>query len=134
MPLLASSGRRFRPESGWSGRGRHRLNSWLLNAAVSGLDLVAIDDGQIIGHVLGAYGSLNEHRVVGVAPLAVVPHHQSEGIGSGLMSELLRQAEGSESHSSSCSDYPPTTDDSALRPLGRSASTAHLSVLEIRTF
>jgi putative acetyltransferase len=70
------------------------LNSWLLNAAVSGLDLVAIDDGQIIGHVLGAYGSLNEHRVVGVAPLAVVPHHQSEGIGSGLMSELLRQAEG----------------------------------------
>ena len=69
------------------------LNSWLLNATVSGLDLVAIEDGEIVGHVLGAYGSLNERRVVGVAPLAVVPHRQSEGIGSGLMNKLLRHAE-----------------------------------------
>ena len=38
----------------------------------------------------------------------------------------------SESHSSSCSDYPPTTADSASRPLGLSASTARLSVSEIR--
>ena len=29
-----------------------------------------------------------------MAPLAVIPHRQSEGIGSGLMNELLRQAEG----------------------------------------
>ncbi len=69
------------------------LNTWLLNAAVSGLDLVAIEDGQVVGHVLGAYGSLDERRVVGVAPLAVVPDRQGEGIGSGLMKELLRQAE-----------------------------------------
>ena len=69
------------------------LNSWSLNATVSGLDLVAIEDGEIVGHVLGAYGSLNERRVVGVAPLAVAPHRQSEGIGSGLMNELLRHAE-----------------------------------------
>src|SRR5271170_5088940 len=60
------------------------LNTWLLKAAVSGLDLVAVADGQIVGHVLGAYGSLDERRVVGVAPLAVIPHRQSEGIGSGL--------------------------------------------------
>jgi putative acetyltransferase len=70
------------------------LNTWSLNAAVYGLDLVAIEDGQVVGHVLGAYGSLDERRVVGVAPLAVAPHRQSEGIGSGLVNELLRQAEG----------------------------------------
>jgi putative acetyltransferase len=69
------------------------LNTWLLNAAVSGLDLVAIEDGQVVGHVLGAYGSLDERRVVGVAPLAVVPNRQGEGIGSGLMNKLLRGAE-----------------------------------------
>jgi putative acetyltransferase len=69
------------------------LNTWLLDAAVSGLDLVAIEDGQVVGHVLGAYGTLDERQVVGVAPLAVAPHRHGEGIGSGLMSELLRQAE-----------------------------------------
>jgi putative acetyltransferase len=69
------------------------LNTWLVNAAVFGLDLVAIEDGQVVGHVLGAYGSLDERRVVGVAPLAVVLNRHGEGIGSGLMNELLRQAE-----------------------------------------
>ncbi len=69
------------------------LNTWLVNAAVSELDLVAIEDGQVVGHVLGAYGSLDERRVVGVAPLSVVPDRQGEGIGSGLVNELLRQAE-----------------------------------------
>ena len=68
-------------------------NTWLLNAAVPGLDLVAAEDGRVVGYVLGAYGILNERRVVGVAPLAVAPDRQGEGIGSGLMNELLSQAE-----------------------------------------
>ena len=45
------------------------LNTWLLKAAVSGLDLVAIADGQIVGHVLGAYVSLDGRSVVAVAPV-----------------------------------------------------------------
>lgn len=69
------------------------LNTWLLNAAVPGLDLVAIENGQVVGHVLGVHGCLDERRVVGVAPLAIAPHRQSEGIGSRLMNELLCQAE-----------------------------------------
>jgi putative acetyltransferase len=69
------------------------LNTWSLKADVLGLDLVAIEDDQVVGHVLGAYGGLDGRRIVGVAPLAVVPHRQGEGIGSLLMNRLLRQAE-----------------------------------------
>jgi putative acetyltransferase len=69
------------------------LVTWSLEAAVLGLDLVAIEDDQVVGHVLGAYGGLDERRIVGVAPLTVAPHRQGKGIGSGLMNRLLRQAE-----------------------------------------
>ena len=69
------------------------LDTWLLDAVPTGLDLVATDDGQVVGHVLGAYGRLGERQVAGVAPLAVAPHRQGEGIGSALMGEVLRRAE-----------------------------------------
>lgn len=69
------------------------LDTWRLDAAVTGLDLVATDDGQVVGHVLGAYGRLGGREVAGVAPLAVAPHRQGEGIGSALMGEVLRRAE-----------------------------------------
>jgi predicted N-acetyltransferase YhbS len=65
------------------------LNTWLLDAAVSGLDLVAMEDREVVGHVLGAYDHLDERELVGVAPLAVDPRRQGEGIGSALMAEAL---------------------------------------------
>ncbi|HEX3981578.1 MAG TPA: N-acetyltransferase, partial [Acidimicrobiales bacterium] len=69
------------------------LDTWTLDAAVPGLDLVAVEDGQIVGHVLGARGDLGGRPIVGVAPLSVAPHHQHSGVGSALMVELLGRAE-----------------------------------------
>ncbi len=58
-----------------------------------GLELVAVEGDAVVGHVLGAPGELVGRDVLGVAPLAVAPSHQREGIGSALMTDLLRRAE-----------------------------------------
>ena len=57
------------------------------------IDLVAVQDEEIVGHVLGAPGALGETTLLAVAPLAVLPSHQGHGIGSQLMPDLLRRAE-----------------------------------------
>ena len=57
------------------------------------IDLVAVRDGEIVGHVLGAAGVVGDARLLAVAPLAVLPSHQGQGIGSRLMPDLLRRAE-----------------------------------------
>lgn len=51
------------------------FNTWLLEAAVSGLDLGAMEDGEVVGHVLGVHrpGSGERrrrryHPMVGVRP------------------------------------------------------------------
>jgi putative acetyltransferase len=67
--------------------------TWARSAAADGLELVADDDGGVVGHVLGAHGALDGRDVVGIAPLAVTPSRQREGIGTELMSELLERAD-----------------------------------------
>ena len=57
------------------------------------IDLVAVQDDVIVGHVLGAPGTLGTTKLLAVAPLAVLPSHQGKGIGSQLMPDLLRRAE-----------------------------------------
>ena len=59
----------------------------------AGFELVALDDGVVVGHVLAARGRLGRREVVAVAPLAVLPPHQGGGVGRALMTELLRRAE-----------------------------------------
>jgi putative acetyltransferase len=65
--------------------------TWELGAAPMGLELVAVDEDGVVGHVLGAVGRLGDRPVVGVAPLSVAPSMQGRGIGSALMIELLRR-------------------------------------------
>jgi putative acetyltransferase len=69
------------------------INTWRLGATVDGLELVAVEGDVVVGHVLLARGDLGGRAVVGIAPLAVAPSHQGRGVGSALMTELLRRAD-----------------------------------------
>jgi putative acetyltransferase len=68
-------------------------DTWSLDAVPHGLELVAVEDGDVLGHVLGARGDLDGREVVGIAPLAVTPERHGEGLGTALMTELLRRAQ-----------------------------------------
>jgi predicted N-acetyltransferase YhbS len=61
-------------------------------AVPDGLELVALDGDEIVGHVLAAIGHVGSAPVPGIAPLAVMPGHQGAGIGSALMRELIANA------------------------------------------
>jgi putative acetyltransferase len=60
------------------------------------LSLVAVSEGQSLGHVISSYVDLlvpDTRRVLCVGPLAVVPSHQRRGIGTALMQEMVRLAD-----------------------------------------
>lgn len=63
---------------------------------VPGLSLVAEVDGAVVGHVLVSYVDVEPGsvRLLQVAPLAVAPEHQRQGVGSALMYEAIRLVEG----------------------------------------
>jgi len=67
--------------------------TWRLGGTPFGLELVAVEDQAIVGHVLAAWGDLGGQAVVAVAPLAVLSSRQRQGVGSALMNELVRRAE-----------------------------------------
>lgn len=68
----------------------------LLSSGHSVCNLVALLDEQIVGHVLFTQVSAPEGaRLVGLAPLAVAPHAQQNGIGAALVEyawPMLRDA------------------------------------------
>lgn len=68
-------------------------STWERHAAPVGLDIVAIDEGRVVGHVMGGRGRLGHREVIGLAPLSVVPSRQGEGIGSLLVREFVVRAE-----------------------------------------
>lgn len=58
------------------------------------VSLVAEDDKTIVGHILFSPVSLSgypELRIIGLAPMAVAPERQREGIGSALVCAGLEQ-------------------------------------------
>lgn len=59
------------------------------------LSLVAVSEGQSLGHVISSYVDLVPvtRRVLQVGPLAVVPSHQRQGIGTALMEETIHLAD-----------------------------------------
>jgi putative acetyltransferase len=67
--------------------------TWRRGASPMGLELVAEDEGTIVGHVLAGVGSLGGMPTIGIAPLSVVPERQRQGVGTALMSALLARVE-----------------------------------------
>jgi putative acetyltransferase len=60
------------------------------------LTLIAEVDGEIVGHVMQSYVTLRgdeDRRVLALAPLAVTPARQRDGIGGALMRETIRLAD-----------------------------------------
>jgi putative acetyltransferase len=58
----------------------------------SAISLVAVRDGRIIGHILFTPVRLSGHsslKIMGLAPMAVMPEYQRRGIGSRLVDEGL---------------------------------------------
>ena len=53
--------------------------------------LVAIDGGEIVGHVMLS-SMVAPARALGLAPVSVLPSYQGKGIGATLIQEGLRQA------------------------------------------
>ena len=61
------------------------------------LALVAEEDGVVVGHIMTTYVTLegaSTRRVLSLAPLAVVPERQKDGIGGVLMRESIARAAG----------------------------------------
>jgi len=62
------------------------------------ISLVAELDGAVVGHILFSPVTLDGHphpKLMGLAPMAVAPHHQRQGIGSALVragAERCREA------------------------------------------
>jgi putative acetyltransferase len=71
-------------------------STWALDPGPRDLELVATEGGSVVGHVMAALGDLAGREVVAVAPLAVSPSRQGEGVGHALMTELLSRAEAAE--------------------------------------
>lgn len=53
------------------------------------VSLVAVEDDQIVGHILFSEVALGDATIIGLAPVAVLPSHQKQGIGALLINEGL---------------------------------------------
>jgi predicted N-acetyltransferase YhbS len=61
------------------------------------LDLVAVFDNEIIGHIISTKAKITdseqyEHEILCVGPLSVFPEFQNKGIGSALLNESIKVA------------------------------------------
>ena len=57
------------------------------NSFIPELSLVAIEDGKIVGHILFTKIKIGKNEELALAPLAVLPEYQKQGIGSKLIEE-----------------------------------------------
>ena len=64
------------------------------SAFVPELSLVAVEDDDIVGHILFTKAAVDGHTVLALAPLSVLPAYQRKGIGLALIAEGHRIAKG----------------------------------------
>jgi putative acetyltransferase len=78
----------------FGGEGEVRLVDALRDGGHGRISLVAEEDGQVVGHILFSVLTIatpqGEIEALSLAPLAVVPSRQRQGIGSSLVREGLR--------------------------------------------
>lgn len=73
----------------------HRLRNSA--AYIKELDLIALQDGEIVGHIISTRARVMDAQELGreilcVGPLAVLPALQKKGIGAMLMNESIKRA------------------------------------------
>ena len=61
--------------------------------AVPDLCVVAADGGEVVGHLCMSRARVGEVEILALAPMAVLPERQNEGIGGELVREALSRAE-----------------------------------------
>ncbi|MCU1566034.1 MAG: GCN5-related N-acetyltransferase [Pseudarthrobacter sp.] len=57
-----------------------------------GFSVVAVLEGEVVGHVISTRGWVDTHELLGLGPISVTPRLQRKGIGSALMKETIARA------------------------------------------
>ena len=65
----------------------------LRNADVELISLVAEENGEVIGHILFSPVILGDLKIMGLAPMAVLPDRQNKGVGTKLVNAGLQNCE-----------------------------------------
>lgn len=60
---------------------------------IAALSIVAVLDGEVVGHVLCSRASIADRPSIGLGPLGVLPAYQRRGVGQALMHAVLAAAD-----------------------------------------
>jgi len=63
------------------------------DAWIPELSLVAVLDGEVVGHVVCTRGHVDGRPALGLGPIGVEPAHQGDGVGSALVHAVVAAAE-----------------------------------------
>jgi putative acetyltransferase len=63
------------------------------DAWIPALSFVAIEAGEVVGHVVCSRARVGTHPALGLGPLSVHPDHQRRGVGTALMYTVLGAAD-----------------------------------------
>ncbi len=60
---------------------------------IAALSIVAVLDGDVVGHVVCSRASIADRPSIGLGPLSVIPAYQRRGVGQALMHAVLAAAD-----------------------------------------